>query len=114
MESDDESAIRKYHSKSRTRNPSQRNISEGREHRRRPQRENGIVQDNQTENWLRYGGNVSTFTGSLDYREKSLKMGDGLKRSQILLIFFLWIGAILSALQTSTDLTASPVNGTEM
>ena len=57
-----------------------------------------------------------TFLLDLSLREKSLKLGDGLKRSQILLIFFLWSGAVLSALQTSTDFTDrdNSVNRTEM
>ena len=58
--------------------------------------------------------NCTATLKKLYLREKSLKLGDGLKRSQILLIFLLWTGAILSALQTSADFTDSPINETKM
>ena len=38
----------------------------------------------------------------LCFSDQSLKLGDGLKTNQILLIFLLWTGAIMSALQTYT------------
>ena len=48
---------------------------------------------------------------SLSVSDQSLKLGDGLKTNHILLIFLLWTGAVMSALQTYTGLTGGRDRG---
>ena len=48
---------------------------------------------------------------SLSVSDQSLKLGDGLKTNHILLIFLLWTGAVMSALQTYTGLAGGGDRG---
>ena len=39
------------------------------------------------------------------FSDQTVKLGDGLKTNHILLIFLLWTGSVMSALQTYTGFT---------